>query len=81
MYVVTVVWGIGLLVEAALRIFLVLVMSTEQFLIISPFVLYGITGALIVWMFLYSRQGRKKGEMIRLRMQAEQGASASPNAS
>jgi hypothetical protein len=80
MYVVTVVWGIGLLVEAALRTFLVMVMSIEQFLIISPFVLYGITGALVVWMFLYSRQGRKKGELVRQRMQAEQGASPSSNA-
>jgi len=81
MHVVTVVWGIGLLGEAALRTFLVMVMSIEQFLIISPFVLYGITGVLVVWMFLYSRQGRKKGEMIRQRMQAEQGASPSSNAS
>ena len=77
MHVVTVVWGIGLLFEAALRTFLVTALSTEQFLIISPFVLYGITGILLVWMFLYSRQGRKKGEEMRQRMQAEQHASPS----
>jgi hypothetical protein len=79
--VITVVWGIGLLVEAALRTFLVTVLSTEQFLIVSPFVLYGIIGVLVVWMFLYSRQGRKKGEAIRQRMQAEQRTSPSENAS
>jgi hypothetical protein len=33
------------------------------------------TTALLVWMFLYSRQGRKKGEELRQRMQAEQRAS------
>ena len=75
MHVITVVWGIGLLIEAALRTFLVMVLSIEQFLIVSPFVLYGIIGILVVWMFLYSRQGRKKGEAIRQQMQAEQDAS------
>jgi hypothetical protein len=77
MRVITVVWGIGFLFEAALRTFLVIALSTEQFLIVSPFVLYGIIGLLFAWMFLYSRQGRKKGEVIRQRMQAEQNASPS----
>jgi hypothetical protein len=77
MRVITVVWGIGFLLEAVLRTYLVIVLSTVQFLIVSPFVLYGIIGILIVWMFLYSRQGRKKGEELRLRMQAEQRASPS----
>jgi hypothetical protein len=81
MRVVTVVWGIGFLFEAALRTFLVIVLSTVQFLIVSPFVLYGIIAALMVWMFLYSSQGRKKGEALRQRMQAEQHASPSQNVS
>ena len=81
MRVVTVVWGIGFLFEAALRTFLVTVLSTVQFLIVSPFVLYGIIGVLVGWMFLYSRQGRKKGEAIRQRMQAEQRTSPPENAS
>lgn len=76
MRVITVVWGIGFLFEAALRTYLVIVLSTIQFLIVSPFVLYGILGILIVWMFLYSRQGRKKGDEVRQRMQAEQHASS-----
>lgn len=77
MRVVTVVWGIGFLFEAVLRTFLVINLSTVQFLIVSPFVIYGILGILFVWMFLYSRQGRKKGQEIRQRMQAEQHASPS----
>lgn len=76
MRVTSVVWGIGLLIEAALRTFLVMVLSTGQFLLISPFVLYGIIGLLVAWMFLYSRQGRKKGEEMRQRMLAEQGVSS-----
>lgn len=77
MRVITVVWGIGFLFEAVLRTFLVMMLSIEQFLIISPFVLYGMIGILVVWMFLFSRQGRKKGEELRQRMQAEQHASPS----
>jgi hypothetical protein len=72
MRVVTVVWGVGFLFEAALRTYLVMVLSVGQFLIVSPFILYGIIGAIVFWTFLYSRQGRKRGEELRQRMQAEQ---------
>lgn len=75
MHVITVVWGIGFLFEAVFRTFLVIVLSTEQFVIISPFVLYGIIAILFIWMFFYSKQGRKKGDALRQRMQAEQGVS------
>ena len=71
MRVITVVWGIGFLCEAVLRTFLVMVLSITQFLIVSPFVLYGTIGVLFVWMFFYSRQGRKKGEALRQKMQAD----------
>lgn len=79
MHVITIVWGIGLLFEAVFRTFLVIVLSTEQFVIISPFILYGILGILMLWMLLYSSQGRKKGEALRQRMQAEQNASPLSN--
>ncbi|HZU00071.1 MAG TPA: VC0807 family protein, partial [Ktedonobacteraceae bacterium] len=78
MRVITVVWGIGFICEAVLRTYLVIVLSTEQFLIVSPFVLYGILAALIIWMFLYSRQGRKRSEEVRQRMAAEQHATPPP---
>jgi hypothetical protein len=81
MCVITVVWGIELLGEAAIRICLVIALSTVQFLIVSPFVLYGIIAALVTWMFLYSQQGRKKGEELRQRMRADQHAPLSQNAS
>ena len=72
MRVITVVWGIGFIFEAALRSLLVSVLSIEQFLIVSPFVLYGTIGILFAWMLFYSRQGRKKGEVLRQKMQMEQ---------
>jgi hypothetical protein len=81
MRVTTIVWGIAFLLEAVTRTYLVITLSTEQFLVISPIVLYGITGTLIVWTFLYSRQGRKKGEEIRKRMKAEKQTNPTQNAS
>jgi hypothetical protein len=80
MRVITIVWGIGFLFEAALRTYLVIILSTEQFLIVSPFVLYGILGILIVWMFLYSRQGRKRSEEIRQLMATKQHTTTPPDA-
>src|SRR5581483_3429707 len=73
MRLTTTVWGIGLMLEAAIRIYLVLTLTTEQFLIVSPFVIYGIIGILAVWTFLYTRKGRKRSEEIRQRMAAQQG--------
>ncbi|MGH2510706.1 MAG: VC0807 family protein [Ktedonobacteraceae bacterium] len=72
MRTMTVVWGIGLLFEATVRITLVIILSTAQFLIISPFVIYGIIGILVVWTFRYSKQGRKRSEAMRQQMLAEQ---------
>ncbi|HEX4205740.1 MAG TPA: VC0807 family protein [Ktedonobacteraceae bacterium] len=60
MRVSTAVWGVGFLLEAAVRTYLVLTLSVSQFLLISPFVLYGIIGAIILWTVLYSRQGSKR---------------------
>lgn len=72
MYVTTVVWGIGFLLEAAIRTTLVFTLSVQVFLIISPFVFYGAIGLILLWTFLYSSQGRKKGAEAMKRMAAEQ---------
>src|SRR2546429_2950638 len=56
MYVTTVVWGLGFLLEAAIRTTLVFVLSTEQFLLISPFIFYGFLLGIGLWTFLYSAQ-------------------------
>lgn len=68
MRVMTMVWGVGFLLEAAIRIFLVLTLSVAQFLAVSPFVIYGIIVLLIVWTFSYNRAGRQR------RREALQGA-------
>ncbi len=54
MRLLTLVWGAGFLLEAAIRITLVLTLSTEQFLAVSPFVIYGI---FVILFFLTFRYG------------------------
>lgn len=73
MRLMTVVWGIGLLFEAAIRIYLVLILTPAQFLLYSPFVIYGIIGCLALWTFLYSRKGRQRAQE-RMQEMAQQEA-------
>jgi hypothetical protein len=53
-------WSIGLLLEAVLRFYLVFTLSVQQFLFISPFVFYGITGLLLAGQFLFIRRMRNR---------------------
>ena len=55
----TIVWGVMLSLEAATRVYLVYHLSTAQFLLISPFVLYGFLGATMAWTMWYSRYTRR----------------------
>jgi hypothetical protein len=65
MRVSTVVWGVVFLLEAAIRTVLAFILTIPQFLLISPFVLYGFIGGLMLWTIWYSRQGRQKAEALR----------------
>lgn len=56
MRVLSVVLGLGLVVEMAVRTVMVLEMTTDRFLLISPFVQYGMTGALVAWCVFYMRR-------------------------
>lgn len=62
MYVTTIVWGVGFVLEAVVRTYLVFHLTIPQFLVISPFVFYGILGAIMAWTFIYSSRGRKRAE-------------------
>lgn len=64
MRLTTVVWGLGFLLEMAVRSYLVFTLTIPQFLIISPFVFYGFLGGLALWTVLYSRKGRKRMEAV-----------------
>ncbi|HET9987894.1 MAG TPA: hypothetical protein VFQ65_05225, partial [Kofleriaceae bacterium] len=58
MRTLSVVLGLGLIVEMAVRTAMVYAMTTSRFLLVSPFIQYGLTGLLVVWAVLYMRRHR-----------------------
>jgi hypothetical protein len=51
----TLVWGIGLTIEMALRSWMALTWPIERFLVVAPFISYGIYGGLPVWTLRYRK--------------------------
>jgi len=56
----TAVWGAGLTLETALRAFMAMTWPVERFLVVSPFVSYGIYGALLLWTVWYRKGMRRR---------------------
>jgi hypothetical protein len=84
MRVMSAVWGVGLLLEAAIRVSLVITLSVEQFLAISPFVIYGIIAFLFIWTFRYGRTGSLRTTELMQRITTEEqvaSAASSPTES
>jgi hypothetical protein len=52
----TIGWGIGLLMEALLRFVFLQVLTIEQFLLVSPFLGYGFNFGLIFWSLWYGNR-------------------------
>lgn len=71
MRVMSAVWGVGLVLEAAIRVSLVITLSVAQFLAVSPFVIYGIIALLIIWTFRYGRAGRQRSAELMRNMPVE----------
>jgi hypothetical protein len=65
MTLMTLVWGTGLVADAALGAALVTVLSVREYLIVGPVVGYGVIGVLGLWSFLYARRQRRKGDARR----------------
>jgi hypothetical protein len=65
MTVMTLVWGFGLVAEAAASAVLVFILSIREYLLVSPVMGYSVTGALALWTFWYSRRQRRRGEARR----------------
>jgi hypothetical protein len=55
MRLMTLVWGIGLTAETALRSWMALTWPIERFLVVSPFIGYGIYGGLALWTLWYRK--------------------------
>jgi hypothetical protein len=60
--VITVVWAIGLILEASVRILLAAVLTTGVFLAVSPAIAFVSFGGLGVFTGVYSARSRKRGE-------------------
>ncbi|RDJ97848.1 VC0807 family protein [Paraburkholderia lacunae] len=58
----TLVWGVGLTGETALRAWMALTWPIERFLVISPFIGYGIYGGLTLWTLWYRKTMRSRAE-------------------
>lgn len=56
----TLVWGVGLTGETALRAWMALTWPIERFLVVSPFIGYGIYGGLTLWTLWYRKTMRER---------------------
>ncbi|MCM3267864.1 VC0807 family protein [Paenibacillus elgii] len=65
MRLMTLVWGIMLTMEAAIRVYMVYHLSTERYLALSNFVLYGFIGAAVLWTVAYRRHSSAKLAQIK----------------
>jgi hypothetical protein len=63
-YLMTVVWGTGLFVQAVLQVILAFTLSIEQDLVVSPIVGYGVYLGLFGWSFWYGKKRKEKGERL-----------------
>lgn len=79
MMVMTLVWGFGLVTEAALATVLVFALSVHDYLIAGPILGYSTTGALSLWTFVYARRAKRQGDARRA-AEAAQAANAAANA-
>lgn len=62
MRLMTLAWGVGLTGETALRAWMALTWPIERFLVVSPFIGYGIYGGLTVWTLWYRKTMRSRVE-------------------
>lgn len=68
--VMTIVWGVAYLAEAAARVIIVENTSAGRALTISKVMPYAVAGALAAWTFGYGRHARRKGERMERAEQA-----------
>jgi hypothetical protein len=54
----TLFWGLGLIAQTAIIVWLVFVWPIGRFLLLSPPIGYGLLGLMVLWTFWYRRQAR-----------------------
>ena len=58
----TVVWGVGLLADAAVSVALLYVLSIRTYLVVNPILGYATVGSLTFWNIWFGRKKRREGE-------------------
>ena len=79
--VMTVVWGAGYLVEAAIRVVIVEHTSTGTALASSKIMPFIFAAVLATWTAVYGQQQRRKGEQMAAAMAAQSAAGPAPDPS
>ncbi|MFE2310000.1 VC0807 family protein, partial [Streptomyces sp. NPDC059411] len=72
----TTVWGVAYLVEAALRVVLVYVLSVDTMVVVSPVLIYGFLVSLIFWTLRFSRRTQAEGQARAAALAASNAAAA-----
>ncbi len=70
-FLITLVWGIGLLIEFALRVILVYTLPVAQVIALSPLLFNAITIGLILWTIAYGNRARSKRGQLSQDQEAE----------
>jgi len=78
MMIMTVVWGLGLLLDVAVSVVLVFRLSIKEYLIVNPIVGYVTLGSLSLWTFWYARARRRQGDARRAARAAAEADQQSP---
>lgn len=71
MTIMTLVWGFGLLADAGLGALLVGALSVSDYLLLGPLLGYGVTAALILWTWWFTRHQQRVGRARRAAVVAE----------
>ncbi|GHI04246.1 hypothetical protein AQI88_35695 [Streptomyces cellostaticus] len=58
----TTVWGVAYCIEAVVRVALASALSIDTMVTLSPILIYGVLGSLILWTTMYGKRARRRGE-------------------
>ncbi|WP_235502888.1 MULTISPECIES: VC0807 family protein [unclassified Kitasatospora] len=76
----TIGWGVGYVVEAAVRVALSYVLSTGAMVTLNSVLSYAVTAALVTWTLLYAKRARARGQAAAAAAAAAAEAGAVPAA-
>jgi hypothetical protein len=79
MTTMTLVWGVGLLADAAVSVALLYVLSIRTYLVVNPILGYATIGSLTFWNVWFGRKKRREGEAKMAAARARSEPAARPS--